>query len=187
MRHLACTVLLIAVTTFFAACAEEAPAPAQPAAPTAAPAAAPESTPTPAPAEAKPAAAPAPAPASPEDEVLDTEREAPIRKKAEELQAIRPKDLLQRKVGDEVVVLVRGAAGGYGAGAVYGSGPYTLDSSIRTTSIHAGLLQDKELGLLRVKVFAHDGEHPSVEQHGIRPNAWGKYHASYTMEKVDAE
>jgi hypothetical protein len=144
---------------------------------------APESTTVPATTSAAAPAAPAAhSAASPEDQVIDAATEAPIRARAAELNAIRPLELTRRKIGEEVVVLVRGRLND---GGVYGSGPYTLDSTIRRTAIHAGVLKDGELGLVRVKIFEHPGDHPSVERNGVRPNKWGKYHASYSVEPID--
>ena len=48
-------------------------------------------------------------------------------------------------------------------------------------------LADRELGLVRVKVIKHEGEHPSVPANGIVPTKWGPYHTSYTIERVDVE
>jgi hypothetical protein len=105
-----------------------------------------------------------------------------IRERAKELNAISVAEMKNLKVGDEVIVLVRGDKGG---GTIYGSGPYTLDSQIRKAVVHNGALADRELGLVRVKVIKHEGEHPSVPANGIAPTAWGPYHTSYTIEEVE--
>jgi hypothetical protein len=100
------------------------------------------------------------------------------------MNAIRPEGLKALKPGDEVVVLVRADRGG---GGLYGSGPYTLDSSLRRAVVHAGVMEHNQLGLVRVKVTKNDGDHPSVPKNGVTPTAWGKYHASYAVDKLDGQ
>lgn len=121
---------------------------------------------------------PAPAHVWPEDEVRDAAAESPVRARAAELQAIRPEAVNALKAGDIVFVLVRGNPR---AGTVYGSGPYTLDSRLRTAAVHAGLLAEGELGVLKLEVITSDDEHPSIERNGVRPNRWGRYAASYVL------
>ena len=118
----------------------------------------------------------------PEDLTVDAERDPHIRERAKELGAIAVAEMKNLKVGDEVIVLVRGDKGG---GTIYGSGPYTLDSQIRKAVVHNGALADRELGLVRVKVIKHEGDHPSVPANGIAPTAWGPYHTSYMIEEVE--
>lgn len=122
------------------------------------------------------------APVLPEDQIIDAALEAPIRARAAEQKAVRPGDLPKYAVGQSVLVLVRGRIND---GGIYGSGPYTLDSSIRRAAIHAGLLKDGELALLAATIVKHPGDHTSEERNGVRPNKWGKYHASYLIEKVN--
>lgn len=165
--HLVPLAAAIAMTVLLPACGSEEPA-------------APEPSPASEAVQANPPAAPSPANVSPEDRVDDAALEAPVRAKAEELNAVRPENVLHLPIGSEVVVLTRGR----NSGGLYGSGPYTLDSDCRKAGIHAGLLKEGELGLLRLRVFKHDAEHPSVPAHGVHPNAWGPYHASYTLERV---
>jgi hypothetical protein len=118
----------------------------------------------------------------PEDFDIDPDRDPQIRARAKELNAISPQEVRHLKPGDEVIVLVRGDRGG---GTIYGSGPYTLDSSLRKAVVHNGALKDRELGLVRMKVLKHPTTHPSVPANGIVPTAWGEYHTSYTIEKVE--
>ena len=160
---------------------EDAPPPAQPTAPPTATATAPATLPMESqpPSTAEPRAA-----ASPEDKTVDAEREPRVRARAKELgaRAMDRVNMKELKPGDEVILLARGYAGG---GSVYGGGPYTLDSSVRAAAVHAGVLKHDELGLVRVKVIKHEGDHPATPANGVRATPWGKYHTSYTLEKVD--
>lgn len=181
MRNAHSFVLPFAILAMLSAgCAEEAPTPAA-----SAPAVTPAAPAAPDVGEAGPASA-GTSRLLPEDQVLDADREAPVRKLADELKAIRPEAAHGIKVGEEAVVLVRGRAQGAGSGALYGSGPYTHDSSFRTSAVHAGLLGHDELGLVRVRMIKHNGNHESELRNGIRPHPWGEYHASYTLEKIEA-
>jgi hypothetical protein len=141
-------------------------------------------SPTPAVATTAPATRPVANAKYPEDLDVDATRDPQTRAKAGELHAVRPEAMKTLKPGDEAVVLVRADRGG---GALYGSGPYTLDSSIRRAVVHAGVLQHDELGLVRIKVIKFDGDHASEPRNGVTPAKWGKYHASFTVDKLAGE
>jgi hypothetical protein len=156
------------------------PAPAAsstPGEPTAAAATGPASTAT---ASSAPATLPVAHAKYPEDLDVDATRDPQTRDKAAQLNAIRPENLKTLKPGDDAIVLVRADKGG---GALYGSGPYTLDSSLRRAVVHAGVLEHNELGLVRLKVVKFDGDHLSEPRNGVTPAKWGKYHASFAVEK----
>ena len=118
----------------------------------------------------------------PEDLTIDPERDPRVRERAKQLNALPVTAMKGLKPGDEVLILVRADKGG---GTIYGSGPYTIDSALRKAVLHAGALKDRELGIVRVKVLKPDGDHPSVPANGITPTAYGKYHTSYTLERVE--
>jgi hypothetical protein len=118
----------------------------------------------------------------PEDLTVDPDRDPRVRDRAKELGALPVTGMKGLKPGDEVLVLVRADRGG---GTIYGSGPYTIDSALRKAVIHAGALKDRELGIVRVKVIKADGDHASVPANGITPTAYGKYHTSYTVQRVE--
>lgn len=109
-------------------------------------------------------------------------QEARVTAVARDINALAADKLRELKVGEEAIILVRGDAHG---GTIYGSGPYTHDSRLSRAVVHAGALQHGELGLVRVRVFQHDGDHPRIEKNGIRPHGWGKYHASYSVERYE--
>jgi hypothetical protein len=158
----------------------ESPKPAPPTASTSTTA----SSPAPSVASTAPATQPVANGKYPEDLDVDATRDPRTRGQATAMNAIRPEAMKTLKPGDEAVVLVRADRGG---GALYGSGPYTLDSSLRRAVIHAGVLQHNELGLVRIKVIKFDGDHTSEPRNGVTPAKWGKYHASFTVEKVDGQ
>lgn len=174
LRHvLSCALMFV---TLIAGCDRNDPVAQAPPAPAPASAPAPALAPTPPPPEALPVRN------TPEDLTVDAERDPRVRERAKEMNAIAVDEMRNLDPDTEVAVLVRGDRGG---GTIYGSGPYTLDSQIRKAVVHNGALKDRELGLVRVKVIKHDGDHPSVPKNGIVPTKWGKYHTSYTIEKID--
>lgn len=85
------------------------------------------------------------------------------------------------KAGEEALFLIQGQASG---AAVYGSGPYTIDSFPPVAAVHAGILKDGEWGIVRVRVVQHDGDHPGTEKNGVRTRNWGTLDRSYTIELV---
>jgi hypothetical protein len=182
--------LLVASAVLFAGCDRGEPARPGSVTPGAAPPAPATPPATPATGAAvEPVGAPAtppetaPARQFPEDLTIDAERDPRVRDRARALNAIPVTGMKGLKVSDEAtIVLVRGDRGG---GTIYGSGPYTIDSQIRKAVVHNGALAHRELGVVRVKVIKHDGEHASVPQNGITPTKYGKYHTSYTIERVD--
>ena len=170
------SLLFVFVLTMFLGCDREEPAPP---APTTVPTAGPVAPPA---QPVAPAEASLPARNTPEDLTVDPDRDPKVRQRAKELNAIAVAEMRNLRVGDEAIVLVRGDRGG---GSIYGSGPYTADSAIRKAVVHNGALQDRQLGLVRVKYIKHDGEHRSTPQNGIVPAKWGPYHTSYTIEAVE--
>jgi hypothetical protein len=112
--------------------------------------------------------------------VGDPQHEQRVRTTAAELGAVESMPGLN--VGQEAVLLIRGKRQG---GPVWGSGPYTTDSDFAVAAVHAGLLEDGELGLVRVKVVQHEGEHRPSNKHGVLSRPWGSYRSSFTLEKID--
>jgi hypothetical protein len=69
-------------------------------------------------------------------------------------------------------------------GVVYGSGPYTDDSSIAAAAVHAGLLKSGETGMIRVVVDNGRESYPSSDRNGIRTQAYGPWGGSFRLERA---
>lgn len=69
-------------------------------------------------------------------------------------------------------------------GTVWGSGPYTDDSSICTAAVHAGRIQSASGG--PVTVFVHPGRAGYVgnEANGVRTSNFGAYPGSFSFDAV---
>lgn len=141
---------------------------------------APPSVPPPATPAEKPDVVPAPP-------AIDESAQAPadLQARAAKLKTLPWAELGKLQIGEEAIILIQGQT--KNVGAVYGTGPYTADSFPPAAVVHAGLLKDGQWGLIRFKIIKFDGDHGGSEQNGIHARKWGKYHRSYTVERVTDE
>jgi len=72
------------------------------------------------------------------------------------------------QTGAKVNIRVTGAP----AGIVFGSGPYTLDSSLATAAVHAGVLKVGQTADVQVEIVASPPAFPGSTAHGIRTIPW---------------
>jgi hypothetical protein len=82
-------------------------------------------------------------------------------------------------VGASVEIEVTGSA----TGAVYGSGPYTDDSSVAAAAVHAGLLRPGESGMIRVVYDSGLANYPSSNRNGITSQSYGPWTGSIRLER----
>lgn len=66
-------------------------------------------------------------------------------------------------------------------GTVYGSGPYTNDSSICTAALHAGKILASAGGEVTVEMRPGKTAYPSSTAHGITTTPWGAWTCSYSF------
>jgi hypothetical protein len=64
---------------------------------------------------------------------------------------------------------------------VWGSGPYTADSSVCSAARHAGRVP-AEGGVITAIVVEGQPRYPASERHGVQTNAWGAYPRSFILE-----
>jgi len=88
--------------------------------------------------------------------------------------------LRKPKVGTVVYVQVNAAS----AGSVWGTGVYTIDSSLGAASIHAGLLANGQTGILKVTILPGQSSYMGSTQRGITSMSYGSYDLSYSIEPV---
>ena len=79
---------------------------------------------------------------------------------------------------DKVVAVEVTAAVG---GAVWGSNPYTTDSTLGTAVIHSGLLKAGETGVVKIKVKADAGGYTGSTRNGVTTGNWGPYQGCYEV------
>jgi len=67
------------------------------------------------------------------------------------------------------------------ARSVWGSGPYTDDSSVCTAAVHAGLIRRGPGGRVTVEIVAGQGRYKASERNGIRTSSYGSYPGSFVF------
>jgi hypothetical protein len=71
-------------------------------------------------------------------------------------------------------------------GPVWGSDPYTDDSSLAAAAVHAGVLRAGERGVVRVTLLPGQGSYPASSRNGVNSGLWGSWSGSYRVESADA-
>jgi hypothetical protein len=77
------------------------------------------------------------------------------------------------RFGARLAFRVRGAVNG----TVYGTGQYTLDSSLATAAVHAGVLPAGQTGVVYVEICPSPANFTATNQNGVTSNNWGAYPA----------
>jgi len=72
---------------------------------------------------------------------------------------------------------------GNASGTVYGSDVYTLDSSLATAAVHAGVVKHGQTGVIRVKIIESPDSFTATTRNGVTSYAWTRYPAAYKVMK----
>lgn len=67
-------------------------------------------------------------------------------------------------------------------GSVWGSGPYTTDSSICRAAIHGGAIRDAEGGGVTVKIRPGQGSYSATVANGVASSSWGSYDSGFDVK-----
>lgn len=67
-------------------------------------------------------------------------------------------------------------------GSVWGSGPYTTDSSICRAAIHGGAIKDTEGGGVTVKLRPGQGSYSATVANGVASGSWGAYDSGFDVK-----
>ena len=67
------------------------------------------------------------------------------------------------------------------AHAIYGSDVYTIDSSICTAAVHAGIITLEDGGLVTVEIRPGRQIYGSTTRNGIKSSTWGPYDRSFVV------
>jgi hypothetical protein len=70
-----------------------------------------------------------------------------------------------------------------GGGAVWGSDPYTLDSTLALAAVHAGAIKPGQTGLVRVKILGPLAAFQGTTKNGMTTMAYGPYPGGFTFLK----
>ena len=86
---------------------------------------------------------------------------------------------LQGKVGKTFRIRVKASRGR----TVWGTDSYTLDSSLATAAIHAGVLRHGETGIVQVTILGPKQGFKASNRNGITSHAWGHFPGAYRIQK----
>ena len=81
----------------------------------------------------------------------------------------------QNQFGKEFVFSVTGAQPGVNHGAMWGTDTYTLDSSLPTAVVHAGLAKPGQTVVVRVRIIQSPPVFVGSTRHGVTSAAFGVY------------
>jgi hypothetical protein len=84
------------------------------------------------------------------------------------------------QIGKTFVYKVKGNASG---GSVWGTDTYTLDSSLAAAAVHAGVVKDGKLGVVRLKIVASPAAFTGTTRNGVSSYDYGSYPAAYKILK----
>lgn len=74
----------------------------------------------------------------------------------------------------------RCGGGSRGAGPVWGSGPYTADSSICNAAVHSGLITD-DGGVVTLRIAPGRASYAGTQRNGVSTGNWGTYEKSFVF------
>jgi hypothetical protein len=66
-------------------------------------------------------------------------------------------------------------------GSVWGSGPYTTDSSLAAAAIHAGVLKPGETAVIKIRVKADPGGYVGSTKNGVTSSNYGPWQGCYEI------
>lgn len=85
------------------------------------------------------------------------------------------------RVGETLFIRVTGDPT---AGSVYGSTVYTDDSTLAVAAVHAGVLEPRETGVVKVTILPGQANYDPANRHGVQSRAWGSWVGSYRVEAI---
>lgn len=84
-----------------------------------------------------------------------------------------------QRIGD-VGLTCRCGGGSLGAGPVWGSGPYTADSSICNAAVHSGLIGD-DGGVVTLRIAPGRASYAGTQRNGVSTGNWGTFEKSFVF------
>lgn len=71
------------------------------------------------------------------------------------------------------------------SGSVWGTGVYTMDSTLAVASVHSGALKAGEEAIVKVTILAGQAKYTGTTQNGVTTGSWGSYDKSYKVERFE--
>jgi hypothetical protein len=75
--------------------------------------------------------------------------------------------------------------GGFVGGAVWGSDPYTLDSTLAVAAVHAGALKSGETGFVNVSILGPQNSFEGSTRNGVTTSSWGPFPGGYKFVREE--
>ncbi len=72
------------------------------------------------------------------------------------------------------------------AGTVWGSNPYTDDSTLAEAAVHAGVLNDGQKGIVKVTILPGAASYTGSTRNGVGTGDWNAWDGSYRVEAAGA-
>jgi len=69
------------------------------------------------------------------------------------------------------------------AGAVWGTGVYTDDSSLAAAAVHAGVLRPGQKGVVRVTILPGQPSYEGSLKNGVTTGSWKEHPGSFRVER----
>lgn len=85
--------------------------------------------------------------------------------------------LMTTHFGKVVGVKVTGTT----AGSVWGSNPYTTDSTLDAAAVHAGVVREGETAVIKLRVKADAGGYTGSTRNGVTTSNWGPYQGCFEL------
>lgn len=86
----------------------------------------------------------------------------------------------QGQVGKSLVFKVTGTV----QGNVWGTGFYTLDSTLGAAAVHAGFVKPGQVGYVRVTLMGPTANFQGTQQHGVTSSPYQNYPGAYRLSKA---
>jgi len=67
---------------------------------------------------------------------------------------------------------------------VWGTTTYTDDSGLETAAVHAGLLRDGQIGIVKVRILPGQDKYDGTQQNGVSSGAYARHEGSYRFSAV---
>jgi hypothetical protein len=84
------------------------------------------------------------------------------------------------QIGKTFTYKIKGQAA---AGTLWGTDTYTLDSALAAAVVHAGVVKDGQMGIVRIKIVASPAAFVGSTRNGVTSHPYGDYPAAYKILK----
>ena len=106
-----------------------------------------------------------------------------IREAIRQLKGIHPDPGLLRAKPEQIGQAFLYEVTGNLKGSVWGTEVYTSDSHLAAATVHAGILNPGQTGIVKVRILRGQKSYQASTAHGVTSQAWGAWNVSFTIER----